>query len=87
VLRIFLISFFLLPVDIIADALLSSPKLSLNAKGERVIEFKIQNRSLSDQDIILKEYKSDELITQKKYFIHTPRRLFKLQDIFDCFKR
>ena len=64
-LRIFLISFFLLPVDIIADALLSSPKLSLNAKGERVIEFKIQNRSLSDQDIILKEYKSDILLTQE----------------------
>ena len=64
-LRIFLISFFLLPVDIIADALLSSPKLSLNAKGERVIEFKIQNPSLSDQDIILKEYKSEELLTQE----------------------
>ena len=64
-LRIFLIFFFLLPINLIADALLSSPKLSLNAQGERVIEFKIQNRSLSDQDIILKEYKSDELLTQE----------------------
>ena len=64
-LRIFLISFFLLPVDIIADALLSSPKLSLNAKGERVIEFKIQSPIISNQDIILKEYKSEELLTQE----------------------
>ena len=64
-LRIFLISFFLLPVNLIADALLSSPKLSLNAQGERVIEFKIQSPRISDQDIILKEYKSEELLTQE----------------------
>ena len=69
-LRIFLISFFLLPINLFADALLSSPKLSLNAQGERVIEFKIQSPRISDQDIILKEYKSEELLTQeimKKY--------------------
>lgn len=64
-LRIFLISFFLLPINLIADALLSSPKLSLNAQGERVIEFKIQSPRISDQDIILKEYKSEELLTQE----------------------
>ena len=64
-LRIFLISFFLLPINLFADALLSSPKLSLNAKGERVIEFKIQSPRISDQDIILKEYKSEELLTQE----------------------
>ena len=64
-LRIFLIAFFLLPINLIADALLSSPKLSLNAQGERVIEFKIQSPRISDQDIILKEYKSEELLTQE----------------------
>ena len=64
-LRIFLIAFFLLPNNLIADALLSSPKLSLNAQGERVIEFKIQSPRISDQDIILKEYKSEELLTQE----------------------
>ena len=64
-LRIFLISFFLLPLNIIADALLSSPKLSLNNKGERVIEFKIQSSRISDKDITLKEYKSDDLLSQE----------------------
>jgi len=65
VLRIFLISFFLLPLNIIADALLSSPQLSLNNKGERVIEFKIQSSGISDKDITLKEYKSDDLLSQE----------------------
>ena len=64
-LRIFLISFFLLPLNIIADALLSSPKLSLNNKGERVIEFKIQSTRISDKDILLKEYKSDDLLSEE----------------------
>ena len=64
-LRIFLISFFLLPLSIIADALLSSPQLSLNNKGERVIEFKIQSSRISDKDITLKEYKSDDLLSQE----------------------
>ena len=64
-LRIFLISFFLLPLSIIADALLSSPQLSLNNKGERVIEFKIQSSRISDKDITLKEYKSDDLLYQE----------------------
>lgn len=56
--------FFLIPVNIIADALLSSPKLTLNSQGERVIEFKIQNSRISDDDILLKEYKSDEPLNQ-----------------------
>ena len=64
-LRIFLISFFLLPLNIIANALLSSPQLSLNNKGERVIEFKIQSSRISDKDITLKEYKSDDLLSQE----------------------
>ena len=56
--------FFLIPVNITADALLSSPKLTLNSQGERVIEFKIQNSRISDDDILLKEYKSDEPLNQ-----------------------
>lgn len=56
--------FFLITVNITADALLSSPKLTLNSQGERVIEFKIQNSRISDDDILLKEYKSDEPLNQ-----------------------
>ena len=56
--------FFLIPVNITADALLSSPKLTLNSQGERVIEFKIQNSRISDDDILLKEYKSDDPLNQ-----------------------
>ncbi len=56
--------FFLIPVNITADALLSSPKLTLNSQGERVIEFKIQNSRISDDDILLKEYKSDKPLNQ-----------------------
>ncbi len=62
--------FFLIPVNITADALLSSPKLTLNSQGERVIEFKIQNSRISDDDILLKEYKSDEPLN-KTYVAYT----------------
>ena len=51
--------------SIFADSLLSSPKLLLNTNGERVIEFKIQSTEISDEDIILKEYKSDELLPRE----------------------
>jgi FimV-like protein len=64
VLRALFTLFFLIPVNITADALLSSPKLTLNSQGERVIEFKIQNSRISDDDILLKEYKSDEPLNQ-----------------------
>ena len=40
--------------QIFAEILLSSPKLSLNANGQRVVEFKIQNEDIKDQDILLK---------------------------------
>jgi hypothetical protein len=65
VLRVFVLSLILLPLNIVADAFLSSPKLSLNSQGERVIEFKIQSARISDEDIILKEYKSNELLNQE----------------------
>ncbi len=64
-LRVFVLSLILLPFNIVADAFLSSPKLSLNSQGERVIEFKIQSSRISDKDIILKEYKSNELLNQE----------------------
>ena len=64
-LRVFVLSLILLPLNIVADAFLSSPKLSLNSQGERVIEFKIQSARISDEDIILKEYKSNELLNQE----------------------
>ncbi|MEJ6767456.1 MAG: FimV/HubP family polar landmark protein, partial [Gammaproteobacteria bacterium] len=56
--------------QIFAEILLSSPKLSLNANGQRVVEFKIQNEDIKDQDIILKEYKSDDLLN-KNYIAYT----------------
>jgi hypothetical protein len=65
VLRVFVLSLILLPLNIVADAFLSSPKLSLNSQGERVIEFKIQSARISNEDIILKEYKSNELLNQE----------------------
>ena len=64
-LRVFVLSLILLPLNIVADAFLSSPKLSLNSQGERVIEFKIQSSRISDKDITLKEYKSNELLNQE----------------------
>ena len=48
--------------NIFADILLSSPKIKLNAQDQRVIELKIQNADLRDGDILLKEYKTDNII-------------------------
>ena len=44
---------------IFADVSLSSPKIKLNDKDQRIIEFKIENESISDGDIILNEYKTN----------------------------
>jgi len=44
---------------IFADVSLSSPKIKLNDKDQRIIEFKIENESINDGDIILKEYKTN----------------------------
>ena len=56
-LRSFLLLFLFTSTNILADILLSSPKIKLNAQDQRVIELKIQNVNLSDGDIILQEYK------------------------------
>ena len=46
-------------LNIFADVSLSSPKIKLNDKDQRIIEFKIENESINDGDIILKEYKTN----------------------------
>ena len=50
--------------NIFADILLSSPKIKLNAQDQRVIELKIQNADIRDGDILLKEYKTDNIIDE-----------------------
>ena len=50
--------------NIFAEILLSSPKIKLNAQDQRVIELKIQNADLRDGDILLKEYKTDNIIDE-----------------------
>ncbi len=54
----------LFAMNLAADISLSSPQLKLNLSGERVVEFKIQGKTLKDQDIVLKEYKSDEPLNE-----------------------
>ncbi len=61
-LRSFLLLFLFTSTNILADILLSSPKIKLNAQDQRVIELKIQNVNLSDGDIILQEYKGENPI-------------------------
>ena len=50
--------------NIFAEIYLSSPEIKLNAQNQRVIELKIQNANVKDGDIILKEYKTDEIIDE-----------------------
>ena len=61
----FLALFILLsPCYLYADIFLSSPKISLNSQDQRVIELKIQNDDIEDGDIVLYEYKTDNLIDE-----------------------
>ena len=62
-LRSFLLLFLFTSTNILADILLSSPKIKLNAQDQRVIELKIQNVNLSDGDILLQEYKGENPIS------------------------
>ena len=55
---------FIFSINIIGDALLSSPSLKLNSNDQRVVTFRIQGSSIKDDDIFLQEYKSDELLKQ-----------------------
>ena len=62
-LRSILLLLLLSSSNIFADILLSSPKIKLNAQDQVVLELKIQNVNLSDGDIILKEYKGENPIS------------------------
>ena len=61
-----LTSLFFITTSISADSLLSSPKISLNNAGLRVIELKVKDTNLDDEDIQLLEYRSEELIDNSK---------------------
>ena len=47
-----------------SDVFLSSPKIKLNAQNQRVIEFRIENERISDGDITLNEYKTNNPIDE-----------------------
>ena len=51
-------------INIFSDLSLSSPKIKLNDKDQRIIEFKIENESINDGDIILNEYKTNNPIDE-----------------------
>ena len=51
-------------INIFAEVSLSSPKIKLNDKDQRIIEFKIENESINDGDIILNEYKTNNPIDE-----------------------
>ena len=55
---------FIFSINIAADPILSSPLLKLNSSDQRVIEFRVKGNKISDDDVVLKEYKSDELINE-----------------------
>ena len=58
-------SFFLISsFNLYGEILLSSPKTSLNSQDQRVIEFKIQNESIKDNDLFLYEYKTNNPINE-----------------------
>lgn len=59
-----LLIIFIFSINLIADSLLSSPSLKLNSNDQRVVAFRIKGNNISDNDILLKEYKSDELLNQ-----------------------
>ena len=61
-----LTSLFFITTSISAESLLSSPKISLNDAGLRVIELKVKDTNLDDEDIQLLEYRSEELIDNSK---------------------
>ena len=60
---IFLLSF-LCSFNVVADVFLSSPKVKVNAQDQRIIEFRIQNETIRDGDIILNEYKTDNPLNE-----------------------
>ena len=80
-LKLILFLIFSFSVNVFADINLSSPKLSLNQSGERVIEFKIQDGKIEDSDIFLNEYKSDEAL-KNDYIAYTLLENFNSYQLF-----
>tara|TARA_Y100000766_G_scaffold29494_1_gene20479 strand:- start:3412 stop:4704 length:1293 start_codon:yes stop_codon:yes gene_type:complete len=64
VLRFLGLIFFISSLNLYGEVLLSSPKTSLNSQDQRVIEFKIQNESIKDNDLFLYEYKTNNPINE-----------------------
>jgi hypothetical protein len=58
VLRLLASLFLISSLNVYGEVLLSSPEITLNSKDQRVVEFKIQNASIKDNDISLYEYKT-----------------------------
>ena len=80
-LKLVLFLIFSFSINVFADINLSSPKLSLNQSGERVIEFKIQDGKVEDSDIFLNEYKSDEAL-KNDYISYTLLENFNSYQLF-----
>ncbi|MFL2704452.1 MAG: FimV/HubP family polar landmark protein [Gammaproteobacteria bacterium] len=80
-LKLILFLIFSFSINVFADINLSSPKLSLNQSGERVIEFKIQDGKVEDSDIFLNEYKSDEAL-KNDYISYTLLENFNSYQLF-----
>ena len=57
-LRLLASLFLISSLNVYGEVLLSSPEITLNSKDQRVIEFKIQNASIKDNDISLYDYKT-----------------------------
>ena len=51
-----------LSIQINSDIFVSSPKIKLNTDQQRLIELKIENTKISDSDVILFKYKTNELL-------------------------
>ena len=58
-------------LQINSDIFVSSPKIKLNTDQQRLIELKIENTKISDSDVTLFKYKTNELIDKNDInFIH-----------------
>ena len=53
-------------LQINSDIFVSSPKIKLNTDQQRLIELKIENTKISDSDVTLFKYKTNELIDNYK---------------------
>tara|TARA_B100000683_G_scaffold263925_1_gene292828 strand:+ start:4050 stop:5387 length:1338 start_codon:yes stop_codon:yes gene_type:complete len=62
VLRYIFLSTLLFSIQANSDIFLSSPKIKLNSQDQRIIELKIENANVSDSDIVLYEYKTNNLL-------------------------